>query len=631
MNHTIFSMNSSFLKIYVTGIFIVLTSVLSYSTGNQCKAQSDQVKIEPPNWWVQMPTQNVQLMCYGQGIGDARVKINNESVSLVGTHKAESPNYLFLDVFISENAQSGEVNVKFIFPDESVKEVMYPLFNREKFIPQAIDGSDIIYLITPDRFANGDLSNDSRIHYKESPDLKNLFGRHGGDIAGISDYVSYIDSMGFTAIWSSPLLVNDQPKASYHGYAATDLYSIDERMGSLASYVALAEQLHARDMKLIMDFVPNHIGHKHWWMDDLPFKNWINGDGSTLTHHNRNVMHDPYAIASEKEAFTTGWFVETMPDLNQRNPFMHQYLLQNAIWWVETAKLDGLRIDTYPYSDHGFMNSWSCTMRDLYPTLRMIGEEWTTNPDYIAYWQEGSERNPATCLPSLFDFPLQEAIVKSLSEEESWNTGWVHLHEALSKDYLYPGADDLVIFLDNHDMDRIYRQLDGSFWKFRFGLTILMTMRGIPQVYYGTELLFSNTISNNHGDIRSHFPGTWPNDEYDARKANQIPEPSKSAQVLMHKLTALRQTSSAIQHGDLIQALPKNGVFSYIRRNEEQTIMVILNKSDESKSLNWEVFRTHLPLGEAIELFTGVQVKPGEEVEIDGKEAMILIWNHGVQ
>jgi neopullulanase len=599
-----------------------------FRSDNQCLAQNSFIKIEPPNWWTDMPKRELQLLCYGKGIGQAKVQINHKGIALTEAHKAESPNYLFLDIEISENAEPGEVNINFLFPNDAVEKVMYPLNERKDFEPKNINASDIIYLITPDRFANGDKDNDNLGKYQEPVDITNLFGRHGGDIAGISAHVDYLDSMGFTAIWSSPLIENDQPQASYHGYAATDLYTIDERMGSLESYVKLSEQLHAKDMKLIMDFVPNHIGHHHWWMKDLPFENWVNGTGIQLTHHNRNVLHDPHATASDKQAFTTGWFVETMPDLNQQHPLLGKYLLQNAIWWVETAQLDGLRIDTYPYSNHEFMNTWSCMMRQLYPSLALIGEEWTTNADYISYWQKGNTRNPGSCLPSLFDFPLQEAIVKSLNEEEAWNTGWIHLHEALSADYLYPNADDLVIFLDNHDMDRIYRQLEQSFWKLKFGLTILMTMRGIPQIYYGTEVMLTNSIANNHGDIRTHFPGTWPHDEYDARKPMSIAGERLAAQALVRKLNEFRSSAAAVQNGTLIQSIPKHAVYSYLRQNDTQTVLVILNKSDEHRFFNLGTFKDHLPLGEAVELFSGLKINEDHAIEIPGKDVKVLTWNH---
>src|SRR5699024_6732282 len=326
-------------------------------------------------------------------------------------------------------------------------------------------------------------SNDS-----DSLNRSDHYGRHGGDIQGIIDHLDYIEEMGFTALWLNPVLENAMPQASYHGYATTDYYKVDPRFGSNALYKKLVKEAEKRDIKVIMDMITNHVGSRHWWMQDPPSKDWFHyQDNFTVTNHRRTVLHDPYASDANKKRFTNGWFVQTMPDLNQNHPLLADYLIYNSLWWIEYAGLKGIRHDTHPYAGQKFMADWTCRIMEEYPDFNIVGEEWSLNPLTIAKWQRGS-RIPvdfSSCLPSLMDFPVQASLVDALAKEEDCCSGFVKLYETLSYDYLYPSPQNLVIFPDNHDMNRFYRQINKDYDLFKMGLTYIMTMRGIPQFYYG--------------------------------------------------------------------------------------------------------------------------------------------------
>lgn len=618
-------MNSPSHRMYLRFIAITQLTILIFSGATL--GQENRLRMEPPNWWVDMSLSHVQVMFHGEELKEFDVVSKSPGASINAVHTADSPNYLFIDLDLSELRKPNAIALLFEKGDTSFM-VDYPILQRMEsgWKPTGFDGSDVIYLITPDRFANGDPSNDEHPEMMEKLDRSDLYGRHGGDIEGILMHVNYLDSMGFTAVWSSPLMENNQPEASYHGYAVTDLYRIDPRMGDLEDYQHLADQLHERGMKLIMDYIPNHIGDHHWWMSDLPFTDWINYEGNFHpTHHNRNTIHDPYATDADRKGFTDGWFVKSMPDLNQRNPFLATYLLQNSIWWIETAKLDGLRVDTYPYSDRVFLNTWSCALRQAYPTLGMVGEEWTDQQSYIAYWQAGNDRNPETCLPALFDFPLQTALASALTQDEGWNSGWVKLHEALARDHHYPDPNQLVIFLDNHDMDRFYRQIGEDTALYEMGLSILLTMRGIPQVYYGTELLARNEKGGHHGDIRSHFPGTWPKDTSDARRRASLTRHQQYAQDVMHRLLEFRGSSNAIRQGTFKHFLPKDDVYCFVRQAGDEVVLVLSNKATDERTFSLADHLSEVKLtAQWKNVMSGKAFAATDDIQVPAKTTLIL-------
>ena len=432
--------------------------------------KKDIERIEPLNWWVGFKNPSLQLLVRHPNISEWTPEIRYSGVSIEKVHQADSPNYLFLDLNVSESTTPGKFNI--IFKKEGEPSLVHTYELKARIKPSedyaGFDSSDAIYLITPDRFANANPENDIIETLKDtSLDRTDGYARHGGDIKGITNHLDYIENLGFTAIWPCPLLTNNMPEGSYHGYAITDYYQIDPRFGTMEDYLELSSKLSERGMKLIMDQVANHCGVEHWWMKDFPFKDWINhqekyenrdqnweAGKNITTNHRRTTNQDIYASEIDKRSMNEGWFVSAMPDLNQRNPFMARYTIQNSIWWIETANLGGIRQDTYPYPDKHFMSKWAGEIMNEYPNFNIVGEEWTSNPLLIAYWQQGNVNKDGynSNLKSPMDFAMQEKIVKGLNEEETWGTGFIEMYRALANDFIYVSPKDIMVFPDNHDM-----------------------------------------------------------------------------------------------------------------------------------------------------------------------------------
>ncbi len=558
-------------------------------------------RVEPPNWWVGFKEKSLQLLVYEKGIGLAKAEVSYPGISITGTHQGRSENYLFIDLEITGEARPGLFDLIFSFEGGDEKRHTYELKEREKAAEQfaGFDSSDVIFLITPDRFANGDPSNDSFDYLRETGiDRENDYKRHGGDIKGIINNLDYIEEMGFTAIWSCPLLINDMPQQSYHGYAITDLYQVDPRFGSLDEYLDLSNRMKERGMKLIMDQVANHCGLGHWWMDDLPFDDWLNyqsnyesnkddwkWENTEYSNHRRTTNQDIYASEIDKKGMTDGWFVPDMPDLNQRNPFMARYLIQNSIWWIETAGLGGIRQDTYPYPDKQFMSKWAGTIMDEYPNFNIVGEEWSYNPLLIAYWQMGANNLDGynSNLRSTMDFAMQANIVNALNEEESWDKGLVKIYEGLANDFAYPNPKDIMIFPDNHDMSRIFTQLNEDIANTKMAMATVLTLPRIPQVYYGTEILMNDTAKpGDHGLIRTDFPGGWEGDEVNAFNGAGLTDEQKDMQIFMKRVLNFRKGSTAIHKGKTLHFAPDKGVYVLSRSDENETVVLILNKNEQA-------------------------------------------------
>ena len=557
-------------------------------------------RIEPPNWWIGMKNPNLQLMVYGKEIGRLQPSISYAGVSIQQVVKVKNQNYLFLDLNITEDAKAGSFQINFSDKGKIVESKNYKLKARTT-APEDIkgfDNSDVLYLITPDRFANGDPSNDNISGYKEIADRSNKGGRHGGDIEGIRKHLDYIADMGFTAIWLNPTLENDQPEYSYHGYAATDFYKVDERFGSNETYRNFVAEAGQKGIKVIMDMILNHCGHKHWWMDDLPTDDWINSfEKNGFTNHRKTLIQDPYAAAIDKRIFTDGWFVETMPDMNQRNPLMAKYLTQNSIWWIEYSKISGIRMDTYPYPDADYMADWTRAVMAEYPNFNIVGEEWfETSPAIVSFWQKG-KNNPngyTSELKSLMDFPLRFSLNKALNEKEDWGKGWINLYETLAHDFIYANPNDLVTFPDNHDMARFYAQVGEDIDLFKLGLAFITTTRGVPQLYYGTEILMAGPAYRDDGLIRSDFPGGWEGDSVNGFSGKGLSPKEKDAQKWVKNLLNWRKKATAIHNGKLVHFVPKDGVYVYFRFDESQKTMVILNKNKTPYSLELNRFSEQL-------------------------------------
>jgi len=546
-------------------------------------------RIEPPNWWVGLNNPTLQLMLYGKDIGVLTPVINHPNVQLKKVNRVENPNYLFFDILLAEDMTATSITIDLLKDKKSVKRVDYAFLNRDAGLKaNGFDSSDVMYLITPDRFANGDPSNDEITGMKEGLNRSFDGGRHGGDIKGILDNIDYIKELGFTAIWLNPILENDMHTYSYHGYAATDFYKVDARYGTNEEYKELCQVAQSKGVKIIMDMILNHSGSEHWFVKDPPTAKWINNNNTFKpTSHKRTTHQDPYASEYDKKAFVDGWFVKTMPDLNQREELMATYLIQNTLWWIEYAGINGIRMDTYPYPDKNFMSDWTAAVMDQYPNFNIVGEEWSLNPAVVSFWQRGkvNSNGYVSSLPSLMDFPIQDTFNRSLLAPENWNSGWINVYEMLGNDHLYPDPFNLVIFPDNHDMDRFFTQINYDFDLFKMGMVYFSTLRGIPQFYYGTEILMKNE-KEGHGQIRSDFPGGWKGDAINGFTGKGLTPQEQEAKALTTKLLNWRKDKSVIHSGKLMQFAPEDGVYSFFRYDDEDTVMVIFNKNDKEVKLS---------------------------------------------
>jgi len=590
-------------------------------------------RMEPPFWWAGMKNTKLQLMVHGHDIAFSEVELQYKGLQLESISRLKNPNYLFLNLILSHDIKPGFFEILFKKENKTTFSNLYEIKKREENSAsrEGFNSSDVIYLVMPDRFANGDTGNDEVKGMKEGLNRKDPFGRHGGDLKGILDHLDYIKNSGFTALWLNPVLENNQPRQSYHGYAITDYYKVDPRLGTNNMYRELGKRTKEMGIKLIMDMVFNHCGSEHWWMKDMPAPDWINFYPDTvLTNHRRTINEDPHASQIDSEQMTGGWFVQTMPDLNQRNPFLATYLIQNSIWWIEYAHLAGIRMDTYPYSDKTMMAEWNRRVLEEYPDFNIVGEEWTLQPGIIAYWQRGQKNLDGYRgdLPSLMDFPLQNALVKSLTEPESWNTGWIHLYDALAMDFLYPDPGNLVVFPDNHDMSRFYMQVGMDPDLFRLGIVCILTTRGIPQIFYGTEILMTHEGSTSHGDIRKDFPGGWESDAINAFTGKNLPDNELKMQLFFKKLLEWRKSNPVIHSGKLIHFAPENGVYVFFRVNKLKKVMVILNKNRAIIHLNTNRFREIIGnSSNGTDVLTGKTISFQKEIILQPVSPVILEIN----
>ncbi|HEX9706297.1 MAG TPA: alpha-amylase family glycosyl hydrolase, partial [Steroidobacteraceae bacterium] len=543
--------------------------------------------LEPASWWVGMKASRLQLLVHGGAIAELEPALDYPGVSIVRVTRTENPNYLFIDLTIGAEAAPGTLTIDFRRGTETVLRHAYRLDAREPHSAarRGFGPSDAIYLVMPDRFANGDPVNDRVAGYRQAPDRGDPDGRHGGDLRGLSERLGYVADMGFTQLWLNPVQQNDQPKGSYHGYAITDFYRIDGRLGDNSQYRSLAREANKRGIGLVMDVVLNHCGSEHWWMRDLPDPDWLNHRGKFVgTTHRRETLHDPHAARADVDAFTDGWFVPAMPDLNQRHPLLATYLIQNTIWWIEYAGLSGLRIDTLSYSDREFLGHWYARVLEEYPAFAIVGEEWSLDPAIVSRWQD--VKPP----PGLMDFPLQDAVVRGLIEPEGRESGLLRIYQALADDFLYPDPGRLVVFPDNHDMSRLYTQLGERFDLYRMAIAIFATVRGIPQFTYGTEILMSNPGTDAHGVIRQDFPGGWPGDARDAVTGRGLTAEQREAQDFTRKLLNWRKTATALHGGALTQYAPQEDVYVYFRHDDRQKVMVAFNKAAAERRIDTSRF-----------------------------------------
>lgn len=588
-------------------------------------AQPANLRVEPPHWWVGMRDASLQLMLHAPGIADAKpVLAPYPGVTLKASHRATSANYLFVDLAIAPDAKPGEL--QFTLGDRTLR---YALRARAAGSAerQGFGPKDAIYLVVPDRFAKAaDLG---QAGMKEGVHRADPNGRHGGDLAGMRRHLGYIAGLGFTQVWPTPLLENNSEKYSYHGYAATDFYKIDPRFGTNDDFGAFVSEARAQGVGVIQDIVLNHIGSGHWWMADLPAPDWVNQwpAGYTETHHARMTLQDPYASAEDRKRFTDGWFVPTMPDLNQRRPEVATYLTQMTLWWIEQYGLSGIRTDTWSYSDRDFLARWAGRVMQEYPRLNIVGEEWSPHPAVVAYWQRGKANHDGhrSQAPSMMDFPMQSNLLAALTENDGAFTGLNRLYEGLAHDFVYPDPANLVLFDGNHDTPRLFSLLKKDEGLTRLALAYLATTRRIPQVFYGTEILMESPTERDDGRVRSDMPGGWAGDAVNAFTGAGLTPAQRDMQDWTRRLFNWRKGERLIHDGRLMQYAPLDGVYVFFRYDEQRTVMVVMNKNDKPVELAISRFAERVKPGhQARDVLGGQAMTLGERLRVPARSPLIL-------
>jgi glycosidase len=597
---------------------------------------SQTAKIEPPFWYAEMHNPELQLMVYGENMSQYEVRFSN-TIEITDVVKTENPNYIFVTI-TTENLSPGTYELQFLKDNKIIFTESYELKARREnsALRKGFDSSDLIYLIMPDRFANGNPDNDNTDDTEEKANREEPSGRHGGDIQGIIDHLDYLEELGVTALWSTPLLEDNEPIFSYHTYAQSDYYKIDPRFGTNADYQRLASEMHQRDMKLIMDYVTNHWGSKHWMIQDLPTKDWIHyweegEEGFQRSSHKMTTQFDSNASESDKEACMNGWFDTTMPDINQKNPLVLKYMIQNAIWWVEFADLDGFRVDTYSYNDKEGIAKWTKAIMDEYPNFNIAGEVWMHSQAQMAYWQKDSKigaiDNYNSHLPTVMDFTLHDAIVVMFAEDDQeWDKGMLRAYENFANDFLYPDINNILVLAGNHDTNRINEIYGSDLKTYKMVMTLIATVRGIPQVYYGDELgMLGNKDVNGDGDIRQDFPGGWKGDPINAFTAEGRTAEQTDFFEFSKKLFNWRKSKSVIHTGKTMQFVPQNNVYVYFRYTDDSTVMVVINNNAETQTLDLKRFQEVIKAHKTgTDIISEVQISLENTLRIDAKTTMIV-------
>ncbi|WP_024770403.1 glycoside hydrolase family 13 protein [Aquimarina macrocephali] len=599
-------------------------------------AQAQVEKMEPPFWWSAMHHDELQVLCYGKDI--AKYNVESKDITIRDITKTENPNYLFITLDTKE-VKAGTVSIDFKENGSVVFSQQYQFKSRRENSAErkGFDSSDVMYLIMPDRFANGNPENDSHKDTVEKADRSNPGGRHGGDIQGVIDHLDYLKDLGVTALWSTPLLEDNESTYSYHTYAQSDLYTIDPRYGTNEDYKRLASEMHKQDMKLVMDYVTNHWGSKHWMIKDLPTKDWIHQwpEGFRRSNYRMTTQFDDNASQIDSKGCMNGWFDTTMPDMNQSNPLLLKYITQNAIWWIEYADLDGFRVDTYSYNDKDGIAKWTKAIMNEYPNFNIVGEVWMHNQAQIAYWQKNSKigaiDNYNSHLPSVMDFTLHDAITVLFNEDEnSWDKGMIRAYNNFTNDFLYPDINNILLFAGNHDTNRINEIYQGDIDTYKMAMTLIFTTRSIPQIYYGDEIgMLGNRDKKGDGDIRRDFPGGWPGDTKNAFLSSEIKNGRTNDQEAFYSFTSKvlkwRQQAAVIHTGKLLQFIPFDNVYVYFRYNEEKSVMVVINNSLKDQQLDITRFKEGIKnYSVGTDIITDSNIDITEDFNIPAKTSMIL-------
>ncbi|MBF9220186.1 glycoside hydrolase family 13 protein [Hymenobacter ruricola] len=605
-------------------------------------AQSVSIdRVNPTNWWVGMKNPNVQLLVHGLGAGTLTYTVNYPGVKLLKTNAVENPNYAFLDLTISPTAKPGTVRLVGKKGPQTVTQT-WELRARDKSPKaQGVTAADFIYLAMPDRFANGDPSNDKFADLRDpNLDRANPFFRHGGDLAGAAQRLPYLKDLGVTAIWFTPLIENNQPltneggtmRASYHGYGFTDQYNIDKRFGGNAAYVDYVKKAHAAGLKVVQDAVYNHVGNTHWILQDLPMKSWLHQWPTyTNTTYRYQPITDPHAAQSDRKNTLDGWFVPFLPDLNQGNPYVANYLIENAIWQVEYFGVDAYRIDTYMYNDQPFMNRCNAALLAEYPRLHIFGESMVNNVVDQAHYTRNNINFPfKSNQPGTIDFVLEYAMLAGLKEVGTpgvtgWDNGPQHFYQALAQDGVYQDPTKLVTLLDNHDQNRFLSEVGDDLDKYKMGLTWLLTTRGIPSLYYGTEILMKNFKDPTDAEVRKDFPGGWPGDKEDKFTAAGRSARENEAFDFVKKLATYRRDHPVLHSGKLMQYLPENGLYVYFRYDATGTVLVATNPTDKPTALPTGRFSERMAgFTKAKNVLTGESLSSLATLQLPAKTAVVL-------
>ena len=611
-------------------LFAILLLLLSGY--HQAFAATNIKKVAPTFWWAGMKNPELQILLYGDGISSAEVSISSNDITLQDVVKQENPNYLILYLDLSKAIpQHFDILLK---QGKKQTKIPYELKQRKENA-SAVEGfnsSDVLYLIMPDRFANGNPSNDIIPGMLEANiDRNEPFARHGGDLKGIEKHLDYIADLGVTSIWLNPIQENDMKEGSYHGYATTDYYRVDPRFGTNEDYVRLIEKTHERGMRVVMDMIFNHCGSDHPWMKDIPSHDWFNNlDNYVQTNHDKEAYFDPYVSDYDKETMLNGWFVPSMPDLNQKNPHVAKYLIQNSIWWIEYCGVDGIRQDTYPYADVDMMRNWCTEVMNEYPEYNIVGEAWMNYTIGSAYWQKGSRLNfgQDTELKSVMDFRLMGIASKAFHEETGYSGGLHTIFEHMCYDYVYPDIYNVLRFLENHDTDRFLPSMPKSvddLYAFKQGVTFLLTIPGIPQLYYGQELLMNGTKEKGDGYIRLDVPGGWPGDKVNQFEASGRSEVQNDAWNFLRTLLKWRKGNDIIAKGKMKHFMVNQGVYVYERSLDGRSVLVLMNGSDKEVNLPLaryaEVLRGKTS---GKEILTGKEIPLGDELSLAPKGIFVL-------
>lgn len=611
---------------------LILLIVFLFSWGGGQNARAMEIKkVAPSFWWAGMKNPELQILLYGEDLALSDVSVSGEGIYLKEAVRQDNPNYLLLYLDLSEaKAQTFQILLK---NGKKKLQVPYELKSRMQRGEdvKGFTSEDVLYLIMPDRFANGNPENDVVDEMREKKvDRTDSFARHGGDIQGISNHLDYIADLGVTAIWLNPTQENDMESGSYHGYAITDYYQIDKRFGSNEDFCALVEKAHEKNLKVVMDMIFNHCGSENYLFKDKPSDDWFNYRSNYVqTSFKTASVMDIHASAYEKKIATDGWFTSVMPDFNQRNRHVARYLIQSSIWWIEYAGINGIRQDTHPYADFDFMSQWCKEVLDEYPYFNIVGETWLNSNVLVSYWQKNSKLAAPlnSNLPTVMDFPLQALMNQAFDEETGeWGGGLYKLYDYQTQDLVYANPMNLLTFLDNHDTSRFAQtdEMAKNLKRYKQAMVFLLTTRGIPQIYYGTEILMTGDKGKGDGDLRKDFPGGWQGDTRNCFVENGRTEQENEAFEFTRQLLNWRKGNQVIGKGSLKHYSIQNGVYVYQREFNGKSVVVIMNGTDDSKELDLTPYQEILPRENAFDVLTGKNVDLSKKLRLDGRENLIL-------